>query len=245
MNICINCGINGHTIQKCKYPIVSYGIILYDTVQNKYLMICRSKSFGYIEFLSGNYSVNNTIQIQYLIDEMSMEEKTRLLNWNFIDLWTELWYIKPIDEKSKKKFNYLKSGILQNMIETSITRWETPEWEFPKGRKKIHEKMVECAVREFIEETGYSKNDIKIIDNVIPFEEVFIGSNIKSYKHKYYLAILVGNTIPLNPIQYSEISKIDWLSYEECLENIREYSIEKKNILFNVNNLFCNYKIFF
>ena len=87
--------------------------------------------------------------------------------------------------------------------------------------------------------------NIKIIDNVIPFEEVFIGSNIKSYKHKYYLAILVGNTIPLNPIQYSEISKIDWLSYEECLENIREYSIEKKNILSNVNNLFCNYKIFF
>jgi len=162
MNICINCGINGHTIQKCKYPIVSYGIILYDIVQNKYLMICRSKSFGYIEFLSGNYSVNNTIQIQYLIDEMSMEEKTRLLNWNFTDLWTELWYRKPIDEKSKKKYNYLKTGILQNMIETSTTRWETPEWEFPKGRKKIHEKMVECAVREFIEETGYSKNDIKI-----------------------------------------------------------------------------------
>jgi len=245
MNICINCGINGHTIQKCKYPIVSYGIILYDIVQNKYLMICRSKSFGYIEFLSGNYSVNNTIQIQYLIDEMSMEEKTRLLNWNFTDLWTELWYRKPIDEKSKKKYNYLKTGILQNMIETSTTRWETPEWEFPKGRKKIHEKMVECAVREFIEETGYSKNDIKIIDNVIPFEEVFIGSNIKSYKHKYYLAILVGNTTPLNPIQYSEISKINWLSYEECLENIRDYSIEKKNILSNVNNIFCNYKILF
>lgn len=245
MNQCVNCGINGHSIQKCKYPIVSYGIILYDISQKKYLMICRSKSFGYIEFLSGNYSVNNTIQIQYLIDEMSMEEKTRLLDWNFIDLWTELWYRKPLDEKSKKKFNYLKTGILQNMIETSITRWETPEWEFPKGRKKIHEKMIDCAVREFIEETGYTKNDIKIIDNVVPFEEVFIGSNIKTYKHKYYLAILVGNSTPLNPIQYSEISEINWLSYEECLENVREYSIEKKNILYNVNNLFSNYKIFF
>ena len=244
MNIqCINCGMAGHSIQKCKYPIVSYGIILYDMTQNKYLMICRSKSFGYIEFLSGNYSINNIIQIQYLIDEMSMEEKTKLLNWNFTDLWTELWYKKPLDEKSKRKFNYLKTGILQNIIENSLTHWETPEWEFPKGRKKLQEKMFECAIREFIEETGYTKNDIKIIDNVIPFEEVFIGSNIKSYKHKYYLAILVGKTTPLNPIQYSEISKLTWLSYEECLENIREYSIEKKNILHNVNNLFCNYKI--
>ena len=244
MNIqCINCGMTGHSIQKCKYPVVSYGIILYDMTQNKYLMICRSKSFGYIEFLSGNYSINNIIQIQYLIDEMSMEEKTKLLNWNFTDLWTELWYKKPLDEKSKRKFNYLKTGILQNIIENSSTHWETPEWEFPKGRKKLQEKMIECAIREFTEETGYTKNDIKIIDNVIPFEEVFIGSNIKSYKHKYYLAILLGKITPLNPIQYSEISKLSWLSYEECLKNIREYSIEKKNILHNVNHLFCNYKI--
>ena len=244
MNIqCINCGLYGHSIQKCKYPIISYGIILYNVVQKKYLMICRSKSFGYIEFLSGNYTTNNSIQIQYLIDEMSIDEKTKLLTWDFSDLWSDVWYKKPIDERSRKKFNYLKSGLLQNMIEKSLSHWETPDWEFPKGRKKIQEKMVDCAIREFAEETGYTKNDIKIIDNVIPYEEVFIGSNIKCYKHKYYLAVLVGNNIPLNAIQYSEISTIKWFSYEECLENIRNYSVEKKNIIHNVNNLLCNYKI--
>lgn len=243
MNQCINCGMFGHFIQKCKYPIVSYGIILYDLKEDKYLMICRSKSFGYIEFLSGNYSINNIIQIQYLIDEMSMEEKNKLLKWNFTDLWMDIWYKKPMDEKSKKKFYYLKGELLQNMIKNSSTHWETPEWEFPKGRKKIQEKMVDCAVREFTEETGFTANDIKIIDNVLPYEEVFIGSNIKSYKHKYYLAFLVGNKTPLNSIQYSEISKLEWLSYEECLKNIREYSVEKKKILYNVNHLLCNYKV--
>lgn len=240
---CINCGMVGHSLQKCKYPIVSYGIILYDLLEKKYLMICRSKSFGYIEFLSGNYSIINTIQVQYLIDEMSLEEKTKLLTWNFSDLWMDVWFKKPIDEKSRKKFNYLKCGALQNMLENSTTQWNTPEWEFPKGRKKIQEKMVDCAVREFVEETGFTKNDIKIIDNVIPYEEVFIGSNIKSYKHKYYLAVLVGSKIPLNAIQYSEISKMTWLTYEESLETIRDYSIEKKNILHNVNNLLSKYKI--
>ena len=244
MNIqCMNCGIVGHSIQKCKYPIVSYGIILYDNIQKKYLMICRSKSFGYIEFLSGNYTTNNNIQIQYLIDEMSIEEKNKLLTWDFSDLWTDIWHKKPIDERSRKKFLVLKDGFLKFMIENSSSRWETPEWEFPKGRKKIQEKMVECAIREFVEETGYTKNDIKIIDNVVPYEEVFIGSNVKSYKHKYYLAILVGNIVPLNAIQYSEILSMKWFSYEECLENIRIYSIEKKNIIHNVNNLLCNYKI--
>lgn len=239
----MNCGIIGHSIQKCKYPIVSYGIILYDSVQHKYLMICRSKSFGYIEFLSGNYTTNNIIQIQYLIDEMSMDEKTKLLTWEFSDLWSDIWYKKPIDERSRKKFNNLKDGLLKSLIENSSSCWETPEWEFPKGRKKIQEKMVDCAIREFVEETGYTKNDIRIIENVIPYEEVFIGSNIKSYKHKYYLAVLVGNIVPLNAIQYSEISTLQWFTYEECLENIRNYSLEKKNIIHNVNNLLCNYKI--
>jgi hypothetical protein len=205
MNIqCINCGIIGHSIQKCKYPIISYGIVLYDLIEQKYLMICRSKSFGYTEFLIGNYSVNNNIQIQYLIDEMSLEEKNNLLTLDFSELWQDLWS-KPIDERSKKKFDILKKERLEIMIKNS-TKWESPEWEFPKGRKKIREKMVECAIREFTEETGYTKNDIKVLENVIPFEEVFIGSNIKSYKHKYYLSILVGNKDPLNSIQYSEIS---------------------------------------
>lgn len=242
MNIqCINCGMFGHYIQKCKYPIISYGIILYDLKEKKYLMICRSKSFGYIEFLIGNYSVNNNVQIQYLLDEMSVEEKENLLTCDFLDLWNDLWF-KPLDERSKKKFDILKNGELKNMIQKSSS-WETPEWEFPKGRKKIREKMIECAVREFSEETGYTKNDIKIIDNVIPYEEVFIGSNVKSYKHKYYLSVLIGNKNPTNSIQYSEISKIKWLTYEECLENIREYSVEKKKMITDINNLVTKYNI--
>ena len=242
MNIqCINCGMFGHYIQKCKYPIISYGIVLYDPKEKKYLMVCRSKSFGYIEFLIGNYSLHNNIQIQYLIDEMSREEKEKLLTWTFTELWNDLWS-KPLDEKSKKKYDTLKKGELENMINKSSS-WAHPEWEFPKGRKKLREKMVECAIREFTEETGYTSNDIKIVDNLIPYEEVFVGSNIKSYKHKYYLSILIGNNYPLNPIQYSEISKIKWLTYEECLENIRDYSVEKKRMLAKINNVIVNYNI--
>jgi len=243
MNIqCINCGMLGHYIQKCKYPIISYGIVLYDLTEKKYLMVCRSKSFGYIEFLIGNYSVNNIIQIQYLIDEMSIEEKEKLLSWEFTDLWNDLWS-KPMDEKSKRKYNFLKQEELGKMIRNSTSSWNSPEWEFPKGRKKMREKMVDCAIREFAEETGYTSNDIKVIDNIIPYEEVFVGSNIKSYKHKYYLSILVGNKYPLNPIQYSEISEVKWLTYEECLENIRDYSVEKKKMLTNINNVITNYNI--
>ena len=242
MNIqCINCGLMGHYIQKCRYPIISYGIILYDLKTKKYLMICRSKSFGYIEFLIGNYTINNPIQMQYLIDEMSVEEKDKLKTLTFPQLWNDIWSKKIVDEKSKKKFSNIEN--LHEMIDSSATQWETPEWEFPKGRKKIQEKMMDCAIREFTEETGYTSNDIQIIENVIPFEEVFIGSNVKVYKHKYYLAVLKGSQTPPNSIQYSEISTYKWLSYEDCLMHIRDYNDERKTMLSKVNHLVTKYNI--
>lgn len=250
MSLCNNCGQNGHLIQRCKSPIVSYGVIVYDIESNKYLMICRSKSFGFIEFVSGDYSLTNIPQIQLLIDEMSMEEKRKLLSYDFLYFWNDIWK-KTVDEKSREKFYALKNGIITNngiitlkmLIDQSSTKWTTPEWEFPKGRKNYQEKMLDCALREFAEETGYTSNDIKLIENVSPFEEIFIGSNIKVYKHKYYLAILKGKN-PQNKFQGSEISMIEWKTYDECLNSIRCYNVEKLEMFKNINTLISNHDIF-
>ena len=62
--------------------------------------------------------------------------------------------------------------------------WDEPEWGFPKGRRNYKEKDLECALREFEEETGIQKSSLTIIKNLNPFEEIFTGSNLKSYKHK-------------------------------------------------------------
>lgn len=248
--ICNNCGIRGHLIGKCNFPVVSYGIIVYDMTTKKYLLICRSKSFGYIDFLHGNYTLNDIEQIKVLINEMSIKEKEDLLRCEFEELFIDLMYTK-INEKSKNKFNLIKNGIyinneyitLKKLLEESTTCWLTPEWEFPKGRKNHHEKILDCAIREFIEETGYLSSDIKVIDNVVPFEEVFIGSNLKVYKHKYYLALFTGNIVPTNVFQHSEISAIEWKTFEECNDYIRHYNVEKINMLKNINNLILNYDI--
>ena len=34
-----------------------------------------------------------------------------------------------------------------------------------------------------------------------PFEEIFVGSNFKSYKHKYYLAVLKSDNLQNNCYQ--------------------------------------------
>jgi hypothetical protein len=75
INVCNNCGKQGHLFHQCKLPITSYGIILFRSspIGLQFLMIRRKDSFGYIDFIRGKYTPYNVNQIQKLIDEMSTD----------------------------------------------------------------------------------------------------------------------------------------------------------------------------
>jgi len=257
MMLCNNCSKNGHVLHQCKLPIISCGIILLQKINNihYYLMIRRKDSFGYIDFIYGKYNPYNLHQVQQKIDEMSIEEKNKLLSLSFEELWKQLWgqpIMNPLYKteafKSKKKFELLFNGInhndtivtLKDLIERSNTKWIDTEWEFPKGRKNYQEKDLDCALRECQEETGINMDDFDIIDNILPFEELFIGSNHKCYKHKYFIGIVKPNknNLSVEKLKYqtSEVSKLEWKTYEECLSSIRPYHIEKQKVLSNVHN---------
>ena len=114
--------------------------------------------------------------------------------------------------------------------------WEEPEWGFPKGRRNNQENDFDCALREFTEETGYHSNTLTYIQNVLPFEEIFLGSNYKSYKHKYFLMYMdYETTLDMGNYQTSEVSKIEWKSYEDCIACFRPYNLEKIRILTNIH----------
>jgi len=133
-----------------------------------------------------------------------------------------------------------------NMIPTeggTKTTWLEPEWGFPKGRKNYQEKDLHCALREFEEETGYSSKSIQLIENIMPFEEIFTGSNYKSYKHKYYLAKTKNDISTLPSFERGEVSRMGWFTIEECLLKIRDYNIEKRRIITNVHNILNKYNI--
>ena len=88
------------------------------------------------------------------------------------------------------------------------------------------------------------KNSLKVVQNIIPFEEIFTGSNYKSYKHKYYLAYMDKNVQPIKSHQKSEVSKIGWFDMEECLDKIRPYNLEKREILTRTNLILNNYTFY-
>jgi len=259
-NICNNCGKQGHSFHQCRLPITSYGIVVFrrkdDGIQ--YLMLRRKDSFGYIDFIRGKYSIYNIYQIQNIINEMSLEEKQRLLNEPFDELWKNMWGETSISQykneeiSSRKKMDLIKLGViinnkiitLEDIIKQSTTEWSETEWEFPKGRRNFKEKDIDCALREFEEETGIDSSKLTIIENLLPFEEIFIGTNHKSYKHKYFLAFMNNPDDYLNNYQITEVSKLEWKSFDKCLEAIRPYNLEKKNLITNINKVLEEYRLY-
>jgi len=263
-NYCSNCGKSSHSYHQCKMPIISIGIVVfkYDEIVNdfKFLMICRKDTLGFMDFMRGKYSIYNKDYIVNLLKEMTIEEKERLLTKDFYTIWKELWCNNPISQQykneetiAKEKFNALLSGImtqnetyiLSELIELSNkeSTWTEAEWGFPKGRRNYNENDMACAIREFVEETGYSQKNLYNIENIQPFEETFMGSNYKSYKHKYYLMKMKGNVTNIKQFDNTEVSKIEWKTYKECIECIRPYNLEKKALIQNIYNCLISCKL--
>ena len=252
---CNNCGKQGHLFHRCKKPISSIGIIAFRKSKRydkklEYLMICRKDSLGYVDFMRGKYPLHSEFYIQNIIDEMTNDEKKDLMKHDFKTLWTNLWgnfvgcQYRGEEKISSEKFQKMKlGGSLLDLINNSKTNWETPEWGFPKGRRNYQENDLACALREFQEETGYIKDQLDIIHNLMPFEEIFTGSNMKSYKHKYFVAYMEPDKKSINNFQLSEVSKIGWFTLEESLEMIRPYNLEKRQVIKKIDNVLHKYRL--
>jgi ADP-ribose pyrophosphatase YjhB (NUDIX family) len=223
----------------CKTPITSYGVI-HINYSRKYLMICRKNTLGFVDFMRGRYSLQNPHYIMNLIDEMTLSEKEAVVNKTFGELSTWGNY----DDVAKDRFTTLQAGMIttngefvstKSLVAQSETRWTTPEWGFPKGRRNAYESEINCALREYDEETGYDRHKLELLVNIMPFEEIFTGSNYKSYIHKYFVGL--GNSTPTRGFQESEVGDLKWFTYEQAMDAIRPYNVERKKVLSHVHEM--------
>lgn len=267
---CANCGGHGHIYKHCNHPITSFGVICFRVAYNKkskmmmpqYLMVQRKDSLSYVEYIRGKYNCENKNYIIKLFANMTETERQRIQANDFDALWKELWQISDCNSfvreynDSKSKFNMLKNGYqIVNQDDRSTTFFDLhyvfanssselahTEWGFPKGRRNINEPDFDCAFREFSEETGIPSDQVHVIQNVKPFEEVFSGSNHIRYKHVYYLAICntlhpVSRVNPRNKLQCKEVRDMKWLWYDDAQALIREHNVERKELFHRVNNV--------
>ena len=250
---CNNCGKAGHPFHQCKLPITSIGIIAFRNNPNlsinsskdlEFLMIRRKDTLGYMDFMRGKFPIYQKKYILNMMTQMTIEEKNRLRQ-KYRDFHQ---IVGTVQNTIKEKIHALIVGIhhpdgsfydLLSLLDESDTiseQWHEPEWGFPKGRRNVQENDYDCALREFSEETGYVISVLQNIRNILPFEEIFIGSNYKSYRHKYYIMHIPydASISSTKSYQKSEVSGMEWKSYAQCLKDIRSYNLEKKRILRNV-----------
>jgi ADP-ribose pyrophosphatase YjhB (NUDIX family) len=180
--------------------------------------------------------------------------------WNLDKRKMNTSHFKRDYSQSKYKFETLKKGyyttvhtdlgmkdkrfmkledIIKDIEVQNYPKYVEPEWGFPKGKKNRNESKLDCAKREVLEETNVSIDDLTFHTDDI-YEERFIADNLIEYVHIYYLAECNPNKIleydENNIHQYTEISNIQWFTYEQCIDKLRTYNKEKKEVLTKIHS---------
>lgn len=234
-------------------------------------MIQRKDSLSFMEFIRGKYDTTNLAYIMKLLSGMTNSERTMIQSVPFETLWNHVWYqpstrLSQEFDAARNKFVAI-AAVLPSLIAASVpprlrdepsrsaspheehsrstspheSLRDEPEWGFPKGRRRLKENDLVCAIREFGEETGFTEQDVVIHAATAPFEEVFYGTNNILYRHIYYLAQMVNPNSsnpqinPANINQAREVRAISWFNIQETVSHIREHNQERKDLIDQVH----------
>lgn len=211
-------------------PITSFGLILFHKSTSDdilFLLQQRRDTFEYMDFIRGSWRSEG--QLVALFTLMSADERRRIRDYTFRELWDDLFVDKSsklyhdLFPNAKKRYEGVRH-LIPNILDTTQTYVDEPPWGFPKGKKNnFREPEIECAMRETEEETRIEQKDIEVIPECT-YSEKFQGTNGRIYATHYFLAEVKDKISPdkiptPNCIRTESISEeareILWLSYTE------------------------------
>lgn len=210
------------------------------------LLIKKRYSYAFFSFVFGMYKKSETKYLKKLFDNMSFSEKIDILGMQFSNMWYRIWLNNPEkrfnirdiyeieDDKKKikdadiyriffKKKTKFEKNFMTDMgkkLRNYIYNSNNTElmWEIPKGNKNENETDIDCAMREFFEETSIPDTKYQIYHNIPPIIET-IEDNDVIYKNIYYVARPLTDIEPRinfkNFNQISEVEHIKWVSINE------------------------------
>jgi len=259
-NICINKYIKKNVSCNNRKDLDIYETKVSESIE--YLIVRRRLTYNYIYLIRGLYD----LEIENIIKSINLltkDEYNKLITYDFDMLWKDIWEINDNSSISisktyksgflheykhaKEQFIFFHKYILPQIKHKINIQFTFPEWGFPKGKRNNSESNIECAIREFEEETGLTSSDYILLDRLFPLIENIKGSNGINYKHVYYIAILNSDydlsriSSNNNSYQKFEIGDIGLFNIDETIRKMRIYDIEKIEIinklkLFNVYN---------
>lgn len=197
----------------------SYGIACFRLHNNQYevLLVKRRYTYAFCDFVNGRYSNKNNSSILKLFNNMTVEEKADISLLDFHILWTRVWHNSTKNYKKKYELfnnNFLKDGGERLLKLLKMSKSIDHIWELPKGQKERFESDEQCAVREFKEETGLSKDKYKLYNASRVYS--YVDDNIL-YILKYYFATMnkTHASTKINSYTDSSVIECKWVSMVE------------------------------
>jgi len=215
----------------------SFGLICcrYNKPKNalEVMVIKKRCTYSFIEFVLGHYSKNGKNghrRIRYLFNHMTLGEKIDIKNMDFGVLWNRIWLVNPnhmysfntFYEQKKKHFCATfchDGGVLLTQLLNNTYNADTL-WEAPKGKRNPLEADIECAVREFREETGIKKNKYTLLADVRPMRHTYLHSRVQ-YNHTYFAALCLDDRVQKKDMRFKsreqmiEVMETRWATLKE------------------------------
>ena len=225
----------------------SYGVACCRLNRNKLevLVVHKRTTFSFVDFVLGHYRKGDDDKILYFLDHMSAEEKLDIWTLDFGRIWFRIWLVDPdstlvgheglkLSEERYERYNKCKNQFHDNFVRdrgekirqllSRSTNLETL-WELPKGRlENGQERPLNCAIREFQEETGISPMEYEILDGEESYRCAIRGEKVE-YRTSYYLAVIHSSSkwnnpknIKMNynnPHQISEVIGMQWMDLDK------------------------------
>jgi len=211
----------------------------------KFVVVSRRLSLGFSQFARGMYQPTDPSTIISLFRQMYPREREIIATRDYHKIVAHYENLRgSISHKYMvRKFHipYIKfRSLIVNGSQYNLSYYlaidpdhSQDEWGFPKGRMhRNREHPLDCATREFCEETGRRPDQITVLNSIGPVEENMIGTNGLPYRHVYYLSLSAS---PSEGTKYvpdpMEIGRVRSVCYQEAIQMIRPYHTEKKRVM--------------
>ena len=216
---------------QAQHTKVSVGIIMCrlheETNRPEAILVQGRYTYAYAEFIHGHYSRYNTKAITTLFEHMTINERLDIFSLDFRHMWFRIWLTADRHELYNKKLSKFQAawqrdgGTQLRRLVCAAQGTGSVRWEFPKGRRQSNDETdINCALREFTEETNIPKNCFQLLP-AFKRRASYVHMRVR-YVSIYYIAIQrrkfvdPSSTISLRcSTQVAEIADVRWMDIEQ------------------------------
>ena len=225
--------------------MTSHGLMIFSATaegQVSVLLIKKRTTYAYIDFVNARYNKYEDDSILALLDKMTNEEKLEILSMDFNRIIYKFNFLKggykEVDAILNSRYERLKgifehnfgsdSGRTKLKMLASKSRSNELLWEFPRGRAYKGEKSVNCAMREFYEETGISPDEYFLLPGE-KYKLIQVDEG-REYVNYYYVGVMYNpREVFLNLANYHQVHEVSDVRFVPLCELLHYniYGIKK------------------